>query len=235
MKGMLYSSLLRQRGFILGAGIYTAAATVVGIFIMILGRSFPEIAPPLGVLLMIMPAVSVVIALEGVDRELEKSLKTRFADYTLAAVTPGKFATAELLKNLLLMAYGIALSLAMCVILRVAGEGFFKMIIDEYYLDWKFLGVMPIAGIACSLIEWVIMPLVIKLKSAEKAGMIVGLIVGVVVAISMSGFVNNNVPGFDLGVLVEFPTVLYILAAAVLLYGLFYLILEKRIERGNIC
>ena len=55
------------------------------------------------------------------------------------------------------------------------------------------------------------------------------------VAISMSGFVNNNVPGFDLGVLVEFPTVLYILAAAILLYGLFYLILEKRIERGNIC
>ena len=26
-----------------------------------------------------------------------------------------------------------------------------------------------------------------------------------------------------------------LLAAAVLLYGLFYLILEKRIERGNIC
>ena len=50
-------------------------------------------------LLPVFPLISVVLALEGVDRELENSLKTRFANYALRALTPRQIIMTQLLKN----------------------------------------------------------------------------------------------------------------------------------------
>lgn len=94
MRGLLYSSLLRNRGFIIGTAVYSVIAAVVGVVLIYLSRSYSDIASVLMFLLPVFPLISVVLALEGVDRELENSLKTRFANYALSAVTP-RFRTAD--------------------------------------------------------------------------------------------------------------------------------------------
>lgn len=113
MRGLLYSSLLRNRGFIIGTAVYSVIAAVVGVVLIYLSRSYSDIASVLMFLLPVFPLISVVLALEGVDRELENSLKTRFANYALSAVTPRQFIMTELLKNFCFSAYGIVMGMLM--------------------------------------------------------------------------------------------------------------------------
>lgn len=230
MKGMLYSSLLYNRKFIKGAGIYTAAATVVGVGLIYISSMFPEYSPSIGILLSIMPLISIVIALEGVDREMESSLKIRFTNYTLSAVTPHKFAVNELLKNLTLTVYGTVLSMLMAVIFQVVGPGLFNSAMIDHIFT-----VIPMVGILCSLIEFGIMPLVIKFKSAEKAGMLVGVIVGFGIIFPVGILMNHRPSMDDILSVVQFPILPCVIALFILLYALFYLLLEKRLERGNLC
>lgn len=228
MKGMLYSSLLYNRGFIKGAGIYTAAAAVAGVvLIFISDMFFPGYSPAIAMLLSIMPLISIGIAVEGIGREMESSLKSRFTNYALSAVSPRKFAVTELLKNLILTAYGTALSMLMAGIFHIIDPDLFNGAVTKHTF-----AIIPIIGIICSLVEFGIMPLVIKFKSAEKAGLVIGVIIGFGLVAPIE-FFRNRLPSID--DILQFPIVSCVIALFILLYALFYLLLEKRLERGNLC
>lgn len=227
MKGMLYSSLLYNRRFIKGAGIYTAAAAVAGVVLIFVSDMFPGYAPTIAMLLTIISLIPIVISLEGVDREMESSLKARFTNYTLSAVSPQKFAVAELLKNLILTAYGTALSMLMAGIFHIIDPDLFNGAVTKHTF-----AIIPIIGIICSLVEFGIMPLVIKFKSAEKAGLVIGVIIGFGLVAPIE-FFRNRLPSID--DILQFPIVSCVIALFILLYALFYLLLEKRLERGNLC
>lgn len=235
MKGMLYSSLLYNRGFIKGAGIYTAAAAVAGVvLIFISDMFFPGYSPAIAMLLSIMPLISIGIAVEGIGREMESSLKSRFTNYALSAVSPRKFAVTELLKNLILTAYGTTLSMLMAGIFHALGANLFRTLGDNDIINYYF-AVIPLVGIAFSLLEFGIIPLVIKFKSAEKAGLVVGIIIGFGLIFPISMFMDFPLSIHDFLSYIQFPILAYMIVLFILLYALFYLLLEKRLERGNLC
>lgn len=230
MSGLLYSSLLRNRGFIIGTAVYSVIAAVVGVVLIYLSRSYSDIAPVLTILVNILPLISIVLALEGVDRELENSLKTRFANYALSAVTPRNFIMTELLKNFCFSAYGTVMGMLMLAIFALADASAFP--------DVGFLfRLYPMAGILSGLIQWVMMPLVIKFKNAEKAGMVVGLIIGFGTVLPINLIQAKTDGGFEIDIkslITPVPTAVFLLAV-VLIYALFYVLLVRRVERGNIC
>lgn len=230
MRGLLYSSLLRNRGFIIGTAVYSVIAAVVGVVLIYLSRSYNDIAPVLTILVNILPLISIVLALEGVDRELENSLKTRFANYALSAVTPRNFIMTELLKNFCFSAYGTVMGMLMLAIFALADASAFP--------DVGFLfRLYPMAGILSGLIQWVMMPLVIKFKNAEKAGMVVGLIIGFGTVLPINLIQAKTDGGFEIDIkslITPVPTAVFLLAV-VLIYALFYVLLVRRVERGNIC
>lgn len=230
MSGLLYSSLLRNRGFIIGTAVYSVIAAVVGVVLIYLSRSYSDIAPILTILVNILPLISIVLALEGVDRELENSLKTRFANYALSAVTPRNFIMTELLKNFCFSAYGTIMGMLMLAIFALADASAFP--------DVGFLfRLYPMAGILSGLIQWVMMPLVIKFKNAEKAGMVVGLIIGFGTVLPINLIQAKTDGGFEIDIkslITPVPTAVFLLAV-VLIYALFYVLLVRRVERGNIC
>lgn len=55
MRGLLYSSLLRNRGFIIGTAVYSVIAAVVGVVLIYLSRSYSDIASVLMFLLPVFP------------------------------------------------------------------------------------------------------------------------------------------------------------------------------------
>ena len=230
MRGLLYSSLLRNRGFIIGTAVYSVIAAVVGVVLIYLSRSYSDIASVLMFLLPVFPLISVVLALEGVDRELENSLKTRFANYALSAVTPRQFTMTELLKNFCFSAYGIVMGMLMLA---------FYALIDAYVLpDTGLLfRLYPMVGILIGLVQWVMLPLVIKFKNAEKAGMVVGLIIGFGTVLPINLIQAKTDGGFRIDIkslITPVPTAVFLLTV-VLIYALFYALLVRRVERGNIC
>ena len=230
MRGLLYSSLLRNRGFIIGTAVYSVIAAVVGVVLIYLSRSYSDIAPVLTILVNILPLISIVLALEGVDRELENSLKTRFANYALSAVTPRNFIMTELLKNFCFSAYGTVMGMLMLAIFALADASAFP---DAGFLFRLY----PMAGILSGLIQWVMMPLVIKFKNAEKAGMVVGLIIGFGTVLPINLIQAKTDGGFEIDIkslITPVPTAVFLLAV-VLIYALFYVLLVRRVERGNIC
>lgn len=230
MRGLLYSSLLRNRGFIIGTAVYSVIAAVVGVVLIYLSRSYSDIASVLMFLLPVFPLISVVLALEGVDRELENSLKTRFANYALSAVTPRQFIMTELLKNFCFSAYGIVMGMLMLA--------FYALIDADVLPDTGLLfRLYPMVGILIGLVQWVMLPLVIKFKNAEKAGMVVGLIIGfgTVLPINLIQAKTDGGFGIDIKSLITpVPTAVFLLTV-VLIYALFYALLVRRVERGNIC
>ncbi len=230
MRGLLYSSLLRNRRFIIGTAVYSVIAAVVGVVLIYLSRSYSDIAPVLTILVNILPLISIVLALEGVDRELENSLKTRFANYALSAVTPRQFIMTELLKNFCFSAYGTVMGMLMLAFFALADASAFP--------DVGFLfRLYPMAGILSGLIQWVMMPLVIKFKNAEKAGMVVGLIIGFGTVLPINLIQAKTDGGFEIDIkslITPVPTAVFLLAV-VLIYALFYVLLVRRVERGNIC
>lgn len=230
MRGLLYSSLLRNRGFIIGTAVYSVIAAVVGVVLIYLSRSYSDIASVLMFLLPVFPLISVVLALEGVDRELENSLKTRFANYALSAVTPRQFIMTELLKNFCFSAYGIVMGMLMLA--------FYELIDADVLPDTGLLfRLYPMVGILIGLVQWVMLPLVIKFKNAEKAGMVVGLIIGFGTVLPINLIQAKTDGGFRIDIkslITPVPTAVFLLAV-VLIYALFYVLLVRRVERGNIC
>ena len=216
MRGLLYSSLLRNRGFIIGTAVYSVIAAVVGVVLIYLSRSYSDIASVLMFLLPVFPLISVVLALEGVDRELENSLKTRFANYALSAVTPRQFIMTELLKNFCFSAYGIVMGMLMLA--------FYALIDADVLPDTGLLfRLYPMVGILIGLVQWVMLPLVIKFKNAEKAGMVVGLIIGFGTVLPINLIQAKTDGGFRIDI------------KSLITPALFYALLVRRVERGNIC
>lgn len=230
MRGLLYSSLLRNCGFIIGTAVYSVIAAVVGVVLIYLSRSYSDIASVLMFLLPVFPLISVVLALEGVDRELENSLKTRFANYALSAVTPRQFIMTELLKNFCFSAYGIVMGMLMLA--------FYELIDADVLPDTGLLfRLYPMVGILIGLVQWVMLPLVIKFKNAEKAGMVVGLIIGFGTVLPINLIQAKTDGGFRIDIkslITPVPTAVFLLTV-VLIYALFYALLVRRVERGNIC
>ena len=175
MKGLLYESFLLNRRCFLASGIMAALFT--GAFSLLLPNAEmdSEIVNTLGLMYIFIALMIMVFCSEWTSRHLEKNIRCRFADITLAAgISKNTFVLAELLKIIISVTIGFAMCMAMTGIISIFESGFFSP--DKV----KLLSALAVFGI---LTEWAIIPLVIKFKSSEKAGLIAALIVAVVIMI----------------------------------------------------
>ena len=225
MKGILYSFFAKNYSYFTGALIYCAAACALG---------FAALLLPDNILhnngFSTLPIIIPLILLEIPPRDLEGDIKSRYADYVLTAVTRDTFARGMLIKNLICMAAGLALSMIVALTYYLVGIA-----------DSAIFVLLPAMAAISGAFNWACTPLVIKMKSAEKAGLTVGLIIGIAVIlplmIAVSVFADEDASVFLSivkwlsGAQALIPA--YLIAAA--LYVGLYFILLKRLERGNVC
>lgn len=229
MKGILYSFFAKKRSYFTGALIYCAAACALGFAALLLPDNILH-NNGFNTLTIIIPLILLMIPEESVLSDLDGDIKSRYADYVLTAVTRETFARGMLIKNLICIAAGLALSM---------------IVAATYYLigiaDSTIFVQLPAMAAICGAVEWTCTPLTVRMKSAEKAGMTVGLIIGFVIVLPLLIAVNvfadedstlyMSVINWLTGAQVLIPT--FIISAAV--YAGFYFILLNRLERGNVC
>ena len=230
MKGLLYESFLLNRRWFLASGIMAALFTAAFSLVLSYTEKDPEIANTLGMIYIFVALMVMVFCSEWTSRHLENNIKCRFADITLAAgISKNTFVLAEFLKIIISTAIGFAMCMAMTGIISIFESGFFSS--DKV----KLLSALAVFGI---LTEWAIVPLVIKFKSSEKAGIILGLIVGLGIMLPLVLIFSRdleNVPVKLMTLLNKkwlFPA---FLGACAALYAVVYAITLRLVKRGDVC
>lgn len=232
MKGLLYASFLLNKGFFIAGGIATAVCTAVGILMMNLGGDSPESMAFVQSCLVLLPLVPMATFCECLARDLEKNIKSRFADYTLAAgISKNRFVLTELCKNLSVLAVcGVTGCLMMLIFMAV----------NSLMISGSLFVSMAIVAVICCTVEWLCIPLVISMKSAEKAGLVVGLLIGFGVAIPVmivSNILESEESFFVLILnLMGKPWLpLAVLGICAAVYALVYWAVLCRVKRGDVC
>lgn len=227
MKGLVYAGLVLNKTYFIAACLVAVAGTAL---VSWLGRVFadPETSVVISIFLLGMQFVVMAIVEEYLARDFEKNIKSRFADYALAGMSKVKFVTAELLKNIISMAAAFAVTVLMQLVFMAVNPGM---------SDANRIFVLAGLAILVGVVDWVCLPLVISLKSAELAGLVVGLCIGFGILmptmvvfqiyddvwIKLADFFSNG------------PVFLCVLATGAAIYSLFYLILLNRVRKGDVC
>lgn len=224
MKGLLYNYILQSRAYLFGGLVMFTAATAG--YPLVCCTS-PDSAPVFSFFVMLMMVVTAAIIAEPLSRDIEKNVKSRFLNYALSGMTRRRFLMTELVKNLLTLAFGAALALA-----------FFGVIylVDSDIYTARDIGTVMTMVLFVTAMQWLLLPITIKLKSAEKAGALFGAVIGfavvlpLTIAIAVKPELINTLFGDNM------TTVMLIIAAvAVLLYIIGGIILKKTLERGDLC
>ncbi len=228
MKGLIYASAVRNKGWFIGSGAAAVLGTVLGVILLTLLSSDAEGISMESVILLF-PLISSVILAEFPARDLERSLKCHFTDYAMAAgISKNAIVLTELVKNLLCSVTSMIAASIMMLCYNLAGAAY---VFGDFVGMWEFILFMY-------LIEWAALPLVVNLKSAEQAGLIIGLIIGFGIVFPVVAFSAAISKGADMfGVftkLLDSPAWI-IFSATDIIYALFYILLLARVKRGDVC
>ncbi|MGN0678522.1 MAG: hypothetical protein ACI4JS_02550 [Oscillospiraceae bacterium] len=234
MRGLLYASFLLNKGFFIAGGIATVICTVIGVEVMIVCGNTLESMAFIQSFAVVLPIIPMATYCEWLSRDLEKNLKSRFADYTLASgISKNRFVLTELCKNLSVLAVcGVTGCLMMLI---------FNLVNSSIISGSLFTLIGVIAVLFCT-IEWVCIPLVITLKSAEKAGLIVGLIIGFGVCLPVMIVSNILSSGYEKTFLESTlklmgkPWIPFaVLGVCAVIYAVIYWAVLCRVKRGDVC
>lgn len=232
MKGILYGNFLLNRKWFLAAGITAVLSTAACAVLITVFSKTPEIISLAGTVFIL--AVVVVLALceEWLGRNLEHNIKCRFTDITLAGgISKNTFVLSELLKNVITMVIGLAMCLAMTGVISIFDNSFWSVGQIKFLVS---------ATILIGAVDWIIIPLVIKFKSAEKAGIVVGLVFGFGIVCPLVFAFKTMDNGKDIFTMLIglfdkawfFPA---LLSACAAIYVIFYAIILHRVKWGDVC
>lgn len=241
MKGILYCGFVLNRMMIVASGILTAALSIVCSILTAVLKTSPELASVSNMVVIFAQMLVIIVCFEWVDRQFERDIKSRFTDMTLAAgVSKGAYVFAKYVEILIFSAMGFLMSLVInaAVFLTEKAVG-----LDFAFWSAGFIKISMVFALLAMLIDFAAYPLIIKLRSAEKAGLTVGLILGFGIISPLMLFFNwytANVGELNLlGLLAEFSEEWYffpaVIGAAAALSALFGVITLKRIKRGDVC
>lgn len=224
MKGLLYNYILQSRAYLLGGLVMFTAATAG--YPLVCCTS-PDSAPVFSFFVMLMMVVAAAIIAEPLSRDIEKNAKSRFLNYALSGMTRRRFLMTELVKNLITLAFGAALALM-----------FFGVIylVDSDIYTARDIGTVMTMVLFVTAMQWFLLPITIKLKSAEKAGALFGAVIGFAVILPLTislaanpswaaEFLNDNINTILLA-LVGVAAAMYIIGG---------IVLKKTLERGDLC
>lgn len=230
MKGLLYGNFVLNKKWFIAAGI----VMVVGVAVTAV---LYNIDPSSGigyVGLIVTELFVIATCVEWLGRNLESNLKSRFADYALSGgISKAQFVTSELLKNLIT----IGVSVVMCVVTQLAVSVF-----DRGLFSLENVRNTALLALFIGAIEWTVVPFVINLKSAEKAGLLVGIVLGFGIVMPGMTLFNILTPekegqrGEIIMRIVSEPWFGWaVVGVCAALYVLFYFVLLRRVKRGDVC
>ncbi len=224
MKGLLYNYILQSKAYLFGGlGMFIAAAAGYAVACC----ASPDSAPVYSFFVMLMMVVAAAIIAEPLSRDMEKNVKSRFINYTLSGMLRRRFIMTELVKNLLTLAFGAALAAV-----------FFGVIylVDSNIYTAKDIGTVMAMVLFVTAMQWFLLPITIKLKSAEKAGALFGAVIGIAVILPLTISIAVKPELLTTILNDNFDAIMLIAAgAAVVLYIIGGIILKKTLERGDLC
>lgn len=226
----MYGNFVLNKVWFIASAILAAVGAVVT---AVLHGALPESGLD-GSALLISELVVLATCNEWLGRNLESNLKTRFADYALAGgITKAQFVTAEMLKNLI----STGISFLMCVVMQLV-----LCVVDRGFLSVNNLTALLAAALFVGTTEWTCVPVIVSLKSAEKAGLLVGLVLGFCVILPMFTVLRAFLVEADedffpkLLELVGKPWLVLVWAVVcAAVYVLFYFIMLNRVKKGDVC
>lgn len=229
MKGLLYSWLYNKKGYFIG-GVIVFAVVCAAMLIILTLIDFEninsEMSYGVNLLVFILGAAVMSVFGESLDKDLEHMLNSRFADYVLTAgMTKRDFVNALLARNLICA--GISLvtgSVIMCLYL----------ILTKQPVTAEILVIVPCLAVSVHSIDFILTPLVIKFKNAEKAGLIVGFVLGIAVFYFMV-FKSVLEEEVLFNIMFKASTLLIIAGVLAIAYIPSYFITLRSVKRGDLC
>lgn len=227
MKGLFYCTAKMNRGYFIAAFITLICSAVLGSVVLYNVNEARADDYGFGFLCVtFLPFLPMVILCEFLARDVEHNIKCGFFKYTLSSISRGRYTLSLLLTNLFVNVLGLAVGYLLLFIFRLFGG-------EANVLPFYFI-LLPMFALLAGAVEWICMPVTIKLKSAEKAGLIVGIVLGfgtvlpVTIALKSSDFV------FDITKIATVPALMIMLGAAAAVYALIYAIIMRMLKRGVI-
>lgn len=236
MKGLYYSYLVQKKGLLIGTVVATVLVAALGCTLILLynNENLSEEASMMCGLIGAMvaiyfPVICAIIPGEGLNRDLEASVKCRFQNYIFSGMTYSRFCNIELVKSLVTQVIAIA-AIGFCDLMF--------LIADSSAMTYEIFAGQIMVSLLGNAINWLAMPLTAVLKSSEKAGLIVGVGLAAIMIPFMMKWLNETegaelAPDFSwIG---EPLTMVIAVAITAVLYALGYLIFYKVMKRGDLC
>lgn len=227
MKGLLYSWFISKKNY----WIFTLIAFAVlltAIFAVLPHLGFLEEPLPSFVVLLLSMVVMIIPG-ESLCKELETSIKTRFTDYALAAMSKKTYVDVLLVRNLICT--GISAAMGYIIL-------FSYVCVTGTELFPELILLVPCLALLTYAVDFMCIPLVIKMKNAEKAGLIIGFFLGMLVLLFMlKENVFSDGSNMETAVLIKFDllTECVSMGVMVILYAASYAAALEIVKRGDVC
>lgn len=232
MKGLYYSYLVQKKGFLIATAIVAVLIAALGCTLILLSsnEAISEGARWMssltaGLVIVYFPVICAVIPGEGLNRDLEASVKCRFQNYIFSGMTYSRFCNIELVKSLATQAVSLA-AIGFCDLMF--------LIADPTAMTYEIFAGHVMVTLLCNVINWLAMPMTAVLKSQEKAGLIIGIVLAFIISPLMIYALDNS-DELDLSWVGEPLTMVIAVASTAVLYALGYLIFYKVMKRGDLC
>ncbi len=228
MKGLLYTYTLLNKGYFIAAGAFLVVATAAAAILF--GPYYdPGLALSISALTTIAATIAPILAMEPVARDLEKNIKSRFLNYSLTGITRREFMLTQLVINVGSCLIGAAMALLHYFIINLVRP-------DIY--SFQNIGLMALFIMLCGIMNWLMIPLTIKFKSSEKAGALFGFVLGFGIILPLMLFFYDKVDGGALADPFSFITpefMLIALGVTIAIYIIGWIIISKRVGKGDLC
>ncbi len=224
MKGLFYSTVRSNRGYFIAAFVAFLCSIAAGSVILTIVKQNDDSMGIAFFSVLLLPLLPFLILSEFFGRDLERNIKSGFLNYTLSSIPRGSFVLSQLLTNIIFSALGLVMGFGMLGIFRAVG--------GEEWVGSYYFRILIMAVIAASIVEWLCIPVALKLKSAEKAGLAVGVVLGFGLVLPLAAVYNSVMTEFDVNILISTEAMLIEAGAALAVYAVVYLICMRILKGG---
>ena len=225
MKGLYQTFFLLRKNYFIFPAIAAFIVMIAGCLLLIFAES-DEAQGITVMLILLAPMICAMLPGEAICLDFDRSINTRYANYLLSGMTYKRFCNIELIKNLLVTAFSLAI-ICMCDLA-------FWLANNTVPVDMFMLHIISILIVNAG--NWLLMPVVAKFRNADKAGLIIGLAAGIIGAPLIFLAFNDEESLSKLISALESPlSALVALGIALAMYAIGYPLFLRTVKRGDIC
>lgn len=228
MKGLTYCWFASNKSYFIVTAIVFAA--VLGFIFGILPLADFLDADLRNMVIFVFGMAVMTIPAESLSKNLERYLKTNFADYLLTSMDKIAFVNSLLVRELICLGFSLISGYAVFLSFAYVTE---TPITAEFILLVLFLA-MFVNGV-----DLICMPLTIHFKNAEKAGLILGAFIGFLMVVFMAYLnVTSNEDVFsEMLINMDFSIAGMLIITGINLAAcvIAYFITVRIVKRGDVC